>query len=53
VLEFKSTGEFIKFWGDFGVTNSTFGKINGIVADPDGGVWVVDAGNSRVMHFTP
>ncbi len=52
VLQFDSQGKFIRFWGDNGSGLDTFGIANGIVADPQGGVWLADSGNSRLMHFT-
>jgi DNA-binding beta-propeller fold protein YncE len=52
VLEFNATGTFIRTWGDYGTEPSAFGLASGIAADLDGGVWVSDGGNSRLMHFT-
>lgn len=51
VLEFTTEGQFIRYWGDFGVTNDKFGIPNGIVIDPKKGIWVVDSANARLMHF--
>ncbi len=52
VLQFTSQGEFIRYWGDFGNGLDTFGLVGSVAADPAGGVWVSDTGNSRLMHFT-
>jgi sugar lactone lactonase YvrE len=52
VLEFTSTGEFVQYWGDFGVSSDRFSLPNGIAVDPTGGVWVLDAESARAMHFT-
>ncbi len=54
VLEFTAQGEFIRYWGDFGTNTESFGLVGAIAAgDPLNGVWVSDAGNSRLMHFSP
>jgi predicted membrane-bound mannosyltransferase/DNA-binding beta-propeller fold protein YncE len=51
VLEFTTQGEFIRFWGDYGVTSDRFNLPQGIAIDPNGGIWVCDTGNGRLMHF--
>jgi uncharacterized protein (TIGR03663 family) len=51
VIEFTSNGDFIRYWGDYGGTAETFGMPAGIAVDASGGIWVTDAGNSRLMHF--
>jgi hypothetical protein len=30
----------------------TFGITNGLTADKKGGIWLSDAGNHRLIHFT-
>jgi len=52
VLEFTIQGEFIRYWGDYGSGPDAFGLVGSVAVDPQGGVWVTDAGNSRLMHFT-
>ena len=52
VLQFKTNGEFVRYWGDAGATPETFNLPTGISVDADGGVWITDAGNNRLMHFT-
>jgi DNA-binding beta-propeller fold protein YncE len=52
VLMFDKDGEFIQFWGDFGTGLDSFGMPAGIATDPDGGIWVSDTGNHRLMHFS-
>lgn len=52
VLEFTNQGEFVKYWGDYTTEADGFGLIGSIAIDPEGGVWVTDTGNSRIMHFT-
>ena len=51
VLEFSGQGEFLRFWGDYGIGLDTFGILGGIALDGQNGVWVCDTGNSRVMRF--
>jgi uncharacterized protein (TIGR03663 family) len=52
VIEFTSSGEFVRTWGDFGTGPDQFGLLAGIAVDPLGSVWVVDAGNNRILRFT-
>jgi len=52
VLQFTQEGEFIQFWGDFGTELDSFGIPVGIGVDLNGDVWVSDAGNNRIMHFS-
>jgi DNA-binding beta-propeller fold protein YncE len=52
VLEFNSQGEFVRTWGDFGDGPGDFNLPTGIALDPNGGLWVTDTGNHRVMHFS-
>ena len=51
VLEFLTTGEFIRYWGDVGTGPDGFGLVGSVAVDPAGGVWVSDTGNGRIMHF--
>lgn len=53
VLEFNTNGEPIQFWGDFGSGLDTFGLPASVAVDQEGGVWVTDARNGRLMHFVP
>ncbi len=53
VLCFSEEGDFLLGWGDFGVAPSEFGMPSGIAFDAQGGVWVSDAGNNRLMRFEP
>jgi predicted membrane-bound mannosyltransferase/DNA-binding beta-propeller fold protein YncE len=52
VIQFDRQGEFIRAWGDAGSTIDRFRLPTGIAIDPDGGVWIADAGNGRMLHFT-
>ena len=51
VLEFDDQGEIVRYWGDFSVGSDGFSLVGGIATDSTGGVWIVDTGNSRIMHF--
>ncbi len=51
ILEFTSAGEAVRAWGDFGVNSNMFGMPASVAPAPDGSVWVVDAGNNRLMRF--
>jgi predicted membrane-bound mannosyltransferase/DNA-binding beta-propeller fold protein YncE len=51
ILEFTSQGEFVRAWGDAGGTLDRFRLPTGLALDAEGGVWVVDVGNSRLMRF--
>jgi DNA-binding beta-propeller fold protein YncE len=51
VIEFTDTGEFVRTWGDFGVGPSEIGLAAGITVDPNGFVWVTDAGNNRILRY--
>jgi len=53
VIEFDNNGQFVRVWGEFGAENSMFGLPSGIAADSEGNIWVTDAGNNRIMRFTP
>jgi predicted membrane-bound mannosyltransferase/DNA-binding beta-propeller fold protein YncE len=52
VLEFTSSGQIVRVWGDFGVGLTDFGLASGIAVDKAGRIWVTDAGNHRIMRFT-
>ncbi len=52
VLIFNNTGELQAYWGDYSAGPDGFALVGSVAVDPAGGVWVTDAGNSRVLHFT-
>jgi DNA-binding beta-propeller fold protein YncE len=52
VLEFDSTGNFIRGWGDYSPGIDGFGLTSGVAVDSSGGVWVSDSANNRLLHFT-
>lgn len=53
VLCFTATGEFATAFGAYGQGGNQFGLVSGLAFAPDGSLWAVDSGNSRVMRFTP
>jgi len=53
ILEFDAEGKFVRYWGDYGADQNGLNLPTGIAVDPAGGIWVADAGNNRVVHFTP
>lgn len=52
VLHFTTTGTFTNYFGDLGTGPNQFNLPTGIITDGKGGVWIADAGNNRIMHFT-
>ena len=52
VIELSNTGTIVRYWGNIGIDHSSFSLPTGIVADEQGGVWVVDSNNHRLMYFT-
>jgi DNA-binding beta-propeller fold protein YncE len=52
ILEFDAFGQFIRTWGDYGIGLSEIGLASGVAVDPEGNIWVTDAGNQRIMKFT-
>ncbi len=51
VLEYKNDGTFVRYWGDLGSGANQFALVGSVSVDPNGGVWVTDTGNNRIMHF--
>ncbi len=52
VLEFNTEGQFVRGWGQFSIDLNGFGIASALAIDPQGGVWVSDASNNRLMRFT-
>jgi uncharacterized protein (TIGR03663 family) len=52
ILEFTTQGQFVQFWGDYSTGPDGFDLPSAVAADADGGVWVSDTNNGRIMHFT-
>jgi uncharacterized protein (TIGR03663 family) len=51
VIEFTSTGEFVRTWGAFGSGPEEIGLASGIAIDQQGFVRVTDAGNNRILRY--
>jgi DNA-binding beta-propeller fold protein YncE len=52
VIQFDADGNYIQNWGTYSSGIDGFGLPGGVAVDADGGVWVSDAGNNILMHFT-
>jgi uncharacterized protein (TIGR03663 family) len=52
VLEFDPEGNFLRAWGSYGTGPAEIGVVGGLAVDADGDVWVSDALNNRLMHFS-
>jgi hypothetical protein len=52
VLSFTTEGEFLQYWGEYSVGPEGFGIAQGIASDGEGGIWVSDSYNDRLLHFT-
>jgi len=52
ILEFRGTGEFLRYWGTFGAGSDGLNLPVGLAPDDNGGIWVADSGNHRILHFT-
>ncbi len=51
ILEFDTDGKFIRYWGDYGDEQDGLNLPTGMAIDSNGGIWVADAGNNRLLHF--
>ncbi len=51
VLVLSADGQALYYWGDYGSDEKTFAMPASVALDGLGGIWVTDAGNSRVMYF--
>jgi sugar lactone lactonase YvrE len=52
VLEFSKDGSYLRGWGSYSPAMDGFGLPSGIAVDASNGVWVSDAGNNVLLHFT-
>jgi uncharacterized protein (TIGR03663 family) len=51
ILEFTSTGEAVRAWGDCGAGINSFSMAASVAVNQNGDVWVSDAANSRLLLF--
>jgi DNA-binding beta-propeller fold protein YncE len=51
VLEFNTSGVFIRTWGEYGSSSTNIGMPSGISVDEEGRIWVSDTANNRIMRF--
>ena len=52
ILGFQPDGQFLIGWGDYSPSSDGFGLPASLAFDQSNGVWVADAGNSVILHFT-
>ena len=52
VLEFDPRGNLLAWWGEAGVPPEGLGIVGGVAADGHGGVWITDASNGYLLHFS-
>jgi DNA-binding beta-propeller fold protein YncE len=52
IIEFTTSGEFVRTWGKYGNGPEDFSSTSGICVDNQGRVWVSDAAQNRLMQFT-
>ncbi|HJS18230.1 MAG TPA: hypothetical protein VJ785_05765, partial [Anaerolineales bacterium] len=52
VIQFTSDGQFLRTWGDYGTGVDEIGLAAGVDVNPQGYVWVTDAGNHRILRYT-
>ncbi len=51
VLEFTTSGAFVRGWGEPGFGSGRFGLASGVAVDRQGRVWVSDAANGVLSRF--
>ncbi|MEN8172267.1 MAG: flippase activity-associated protein Agl23 [Chloroflexota bacterium] len=54
ILAFDAQGSFEQYWGYYGTDPQDLSGLNlpaGLAVDPDGKLWVADAGNHRILRF--
>jgi predicted membrane-bound mannosyltransferase/sugar lactone lactonase YvrE len=51
VIEFSNNGQFLRTWGDYSPDADGFGLSSGLAVDHNGGLWVSDGANGRLLHF--
>lgn len=53
VQVFGKDGTFLRAFGGFGSGEGELIEPTGIVAGPDGNIWIADSGNGRIVVYTP
>jgi DNA-binding beta-propeller fold protein YncE len=51
VAKLNRDGDYLKSWGQTGSAPGQFKGIRGIASDPQGNIYVADAGNDRIQVF--
>ena len=52
MLEFSSSGTFLRGWGYYSPESDGFGLPSGVAVDINNDLWVSDAGNNVLLHFS-
>lgn len=52
VIQFDADGNYLSNWGTYSPGMDGFGLPAGIAVDANGGIWVSDAANNILLHFT-
>ncbi|PWH16064.1 MAG: hypothetical protein DDG59_10440 [Anaerolineae bacterium] len=52
ILQFNANGDFIQYWGEVGTVAGSFSLPASLAIDPNGGIWITDAGSSQILHFS-
>jgi len=53
ILKFNSQGEFLFYWGQYGVTSTNLNLPTGLAIDSENNIWVADSSNHRLLRFPP
>jgi predicted membrane-bound mannosyltransferase/DNA-binding beta-propeller fold protein YncE len=51
IIEYTTAGELVRFWGVPGADMGGLNLPTGLAATADGGLWVADTGNNRLLYF--
>lgn len=52
ILQFNANGDFIQYWGEPDQAGEGFSLPASLAIDPADGIWVTDAGSSKILHFS-
>ncbi len=53
VVEYQTFDQALRCWSEFSNQQDGLLLPTGLAADPQGGLWIADSGNNRILHFTP
>lgn len=52
VLEFDSFGKILRVWGGYSSGIDGFGLPSALAVDASGGIWISDAANNYILHYS-